>query len=75
MVSIDYLIEPVAIKFDFWSWQKVDVPLQNYLSWFLVSFPLNLFLIKSKILSENKLALLLLTLQVCFFIAHNLFLN
>lgn len=74
MVAIDFLIEPVAIKFDFWSWQLVNVPLQNYFSWFLVSFPLNLFLIKSNVLSENKLALLLLTLQVCFFIVHNLFL-
>lgn len=73
MVAIDYLIEPVAIKFDFWAWQNVDVPLQNYLGWFLVSIPLNLFLIKSKVLVENKLALLMLTLQVCFFIAHNLF--
>ncbi len=72
MVLIDFLIEPVAIKLDFWSWQTVNIPVKNYIGWFFVSFVLNLILIKSKVLFENKIALLLLTLQTLFFICHNL---
>ncbi|MBN1374062.1 carotenoid biosynthesis protein [Candidatus Dojkabacteria bacterium] len=38
MTAIDIIIEPVAIKLDFWSWFGKNPPLYNYISWFLVSF-------------------------------------
>lgn len=31
---LDFLIEPVAIKFDFWSWNQGTIPVFNYLCWF-----------------------------------------
>lgn len=40
LVLMDVLIEPVAIRFDYWSWQSTVPPLQNYLGWFAVSFVL-----------------------------------
>ena len=33
MVSMDFLIEPVAIRYDFWSWANTVIPTQNYLAW------------------------------------------
>ncbi len=35
MVLMDLLIEPVAITFDYWTWSGVNVPIQNYIGWFV----------------------------------------
>ena len=32
-LTVDYLIEPVAIKYDFWHWKTLHPPLHNYLGW------------------------------------------
>jgi putative membrane protein len=37
LVLLDLLIEPVAIKFDYWHWAEGTPPLKNYLGWFIVS--------------------------------------
>lgn len=42
MVALDVLIEPVAIRFEMWTWAQVSVPLSNYIGWFLVALPLSL---------------------------------
>ena len=38
MVCFDLLMEPAAVKLDYWTWQDNRVPLQNYLVWFGLSF-------------------------------------
>jgi putative membrane protein len=37
MVSLDLLIEPVAIELNFWQWTEPIVPIENYFAWFLCS--------------------------------------
>lgn len=37
LVLLDVLIEPVAIKFNYWHWNSGSIPLKNYACWFLVS--------------------------------------
>jgi putative membrane protein len=37
LVALDVLIEPVAIKFDYWHWSNNAIPLKNYICWFFVS--------------------------------------
>lgn len=37
MVVFDFIMEPVAIKLDFWTWKSIDIPVFNYFSWFLIS--------------------------------------
>jgi putative membrane protein len=37
LLALDILIEPVAIKFDYWHWNNSIIPLKNYICWFLVS--------------------------------------
>ena len=37
LVLLDLLIEPVAVRLDYWHWAGDAVPLKNYLSWFLAS--------------------------------------
>ena len=37
MVSMDLLIEPVAIELGYWSWEGETVPLSNYIAWFVLA--------------------------------------
>ena len=38
MTALDWLIEPVAIQLGFWTWLSEDIPLLNFISWFIISF-------------------------------------
>ena len=38
MVCFDLLMEPAAIKLDYWTWISGHIPLQNYLVWFGLGF-------------------------------------
>lgn len=38
MVGFDMLMEPAAIKLDYWKWTNNRIPFQNYLAWFGLSF-------------------------------------
>ena len=67
MVLIDFMIEPVAIRLDFWHWQSGIIPLQNYLMWFLVSMIMNWILVFNKFTFNLKLGFGLLISQVLFF--------
>jgi uncharacterized membrane protein len=73
MVLLDLLIEPVAIRLDFWHWQNEQIPTQNFQAWFWIAFILNYIFLKTKFLKFNSLAILLLILQFSFFISINIF--
>ena len=38
MVCFDLLMEPAAVKLDYWTWMNDHIPLRNYLMWFGLSF-------------------------------------
>lgn len=67
MVGLDVLIEPVAIRYDFWTWQAEVPPLQNYIGWFFVALPLLLLFHSRMSQVKNKVALVLFILQIIFF--------
>ncbi len=70
MVAIDFLIEPVAIKLDFWSWEG-NIPISNYLAWWGISFCLTYSYFLFKIKVENKMAAYLFAIQLIFFLTLN----
>jgi putative membrane protein len=72
LVILDFLIEPVAIAYDFWTWSNVAVPLKNYLAWFGIGFVFSYILCHFKKESNNALAPFLLLLQFIFFGIFNL---
>lgn len=37
-VGFDYFLEPSAIAYGFWVWHGGEIPLQNYLAWFVITF-------------------------------------
>ena len=68
MVLLDWFIEPVAIRYDFWSWTEGTPPLQNYLGWFLVALPLLAVFAELQAHIRNKVAVALLLIQLVFFL-------
>lgn len=72
MVALDILIEPVAIRYAFWSWAQGEPPLQNYFGWFLVSLPLLITFAKMHGTVRNKVAIALFVLQISFFAILNI---
>lgn len=68
MTGLDFLIEPVAITYDFWSWEGGAIPLRNYLDWFLVSLVLHGFFQWLLPNSKNKAGIALFLLQALFFL-------
>ena len=72
MTLCDYIIEPVAIGFNFWTWQGGTIPIQNYIAWYLFSLLFLFLFYRFKIESTNKVASWLLATQIIFFLSLNL---
>lgn len=70
----DWVMEPVAIKLQFWSWVSNEVPLFNYVCWFLISLVLLLLIRVLKFNRNNLFAIQLFLIQILFFWALKIFL-
>lgn len=74
MVMLDILMEPVAVRLGFWSWEQGSIPFQNYLAWGIVSlFFFSLFFLLP-VQRHNPIARWVLLAQVAFFALLNLLL-
>lgn len=71
-VAVDWLIEPVAMHFDFWTWKDGIVPFQNYVAWFFTSAIMQSAYHVLKVRAENKLALPFYFTQLFFFLILNI---
>jgi putative membrane protein len=71
MTFIDFFIEHIASKYDFWYWENNQIPIQNYVAWFLISIGLNLLFQKTLIKSSNYTAKGFYIIQVLFFVILN----
>ena len=71
LVGLDYLIEPVAIEYDYWYWQNNTIPQQNYIGWFLVSVVMMAFYNYYDFKKTNPVAKTLFLSQLMFFVALN----
>jgi putative membrane protein len=72
MVTFDVVMEPVAMKSDFWSWSGNVIPIYNYICWFFVAIIiqfiyLNWFKVQTNIVFKS-----LFIIQFLFFIVLNL---
>jgi putative membrane protein len=72
MVAFDWIMEPVAVATQMWSWMDDLIPMKNYLDWFLVSGMLFLIIRIFKVELNNRLAGWLLLMQAVFFLLLNL---
>lgn len=72
-VGIDYLIEPTAIRLDYWTWHTAGIPLQNYAAWFLIALASALFYVYLKLSVKTRLPLVYFLIQLVFFAALRIF--
>jgi len=70
MTLLDVLIEPVAMRFDFWFWQYGTVPLLNYGAWFVISGIMQALFFSMPFNKQNRLAGWVYGVQVFFFLAN-----
>jgi len=66
MVFLDFLMEQSAPSFDFWSFGD-HVPLENYITWFILAFLFHLIYQKVTIKGNHNFSLNLYLAQVVFF--------
>lgn len=73
-VLLDFFLEPVAIKLNFWQWFPYgEIPIYNYVCWFFGSLILQYLFVKSNFNKENKFAVYLYCVQAVFFMSIILF--
>jgi putative membrane protein len=70
----DYILEPVAIKLHFWTWENGQIPLLNYICWFFISALMLAINFALKINRVNQFATNLMVIEALFFLALGLFL-
>ena len=70
----DWLMEPVAVKLGFWSWEGGVIPMLNYACWFGISAILLGVQQQLKIKAQNHFAIHLLIIQSLFFLSLRIFL-
>lgn len=73
MLSYDIILEQVAPYLKMWSFADFEVPLQNYIVWYLLAFFFHTLLILFKIDTANKIASKLFIMQLVFFIVLTIY--
>ena len=72
MVALDFIIEPVAIHLDFWTWQNGIIPIQNYVMWWLVSLLMQWIIYSNKLKFSTPICFAIFISQILFFTILNL---
>ncbi|HYX05097.1 MAG TPA: carotenoid biosynthesis protein [Bacteroidales bacterium] len=73
IVVFDVIMEPVAMKLDYWHWQGGVIPLQNYMAWFFIALAFSFWLKFMKINLNSILLRAYLLIQAGFFLVLNIF--
>lgn len=67
MTLFDFLLEPIAVRSDYWKWESMSIPIQNYISWFAISFFLFLLVYRFVTTIDNKIGIWVFLIQFVFF--------
>jgi putative membrane protein len=74
MLVYDLFLEQVAPKMDMWSFKNLNVPLDNYIAWFIFASLFIALLRIVKVNTKNPIAPFLFFAQLIFFIFLSFFL-
>ncbi|WP_299527010.1 carotenoid biosynthesis protein [Winogradskyella sp.] len=67
MTGLDFILEVSAPRFDYWEFENGEVPLQNYLGWFVTAFIAHLGYQSFKIKTNKTISFNVLISIVVFF--------
>lgn len=70
MVLLDFLMEPLAPRFDYWQFEGGHVPLENYIDWFLVGMIAQFVFHKAARRSLNSMGIHLYLAFFVFFLCY-----
>lgn len=71
----DWVMEPVAMDFNYWNWEKGQIPFFNYVCWFCIAYLIALMFIYVQKQYKNRFAIPLLMTQFIFFVALRVLLD
>ena len=74
ITGIDFIIEQVAYKLDFWKFEAALPGWHNYLGWAIVGYVLPYFFYSDLVKGNKTIALVILLLQILFFTTNYIFL-
>lgn len=72
-VLFDWIMEPVAIALDYWTWSGGDIPLQNYIAWFIIASVFAWIFDSMKLKSSSSIPSLIVVVQAVFFLLLRIF--
>jgi putative membrane protein len=72
-VVFDWIMEPVAIALDYWSWSGGKIPLQNYIAWFLIAYAFTRIFEAMRLKTTSFIPSLIVVVQAIFFLLLRLF--
>lgn len=72
-VLFDLVLEPIAIKLDYWQWKQNIIPIQNYFAWFLIALISASLFSRLKVRIQSSLSIHYLLVQFIFFVSLLLF--
>jgi putative membrane protein len=67
LVLLDLLIEPVAIRFDYWHWADNIIPFKNYVGWFFFGAAMLALFEAFGLKKQSVVPVILLLVQYLFF--------
>lgn len=67
MVLLDIVIEPFAIRFDLWEWFNNEIPVKNYIAWYIISWLMIYGILSYIKMERNYVAVALYACQLIFF--------
>jgi putative membrane protein len=75
--AFDVLLEPTAMRLDYWSWTGVaspaGIPIQNYVAWFLIALASGLPFALLRVPARSRVPVAYFLVQVAFFAALRIF--
>ena len=74
MLIFDIILEQVAGKLMMWNWLNGEVPVQNYIAWFILACAFISIMYLERMNIKNQISIHLLIAQFIFFSGLNLFL-
>lgn len=72
-VLFDLMLEPIAIKLDYWNWIKGGIPLRNYYAWFGIAFVSSYLYKKMDVKTNTDIFRFYFIVQLVFFVVLSLF--
>jgi bisanhydrobacterioruberin hydratase len=75
LLGYDLIMETVAPFMDMWQFNNLNVPIQNYVVWFLLALVINSFMILFKVIGNYQISKSILIIQILFFGIISMFMN